>query len=60
MTLMTELIELSQMPPVVEQTPREQAIALLERLVAKYGFDYIYPYSAASNTFNMGCLLGSG
>ena len=44
--MLEELIIESELPPLVEQTPAQEVAAILDRLVAQKGYDYIYPYAA--------------
>lgn len=53
-TLIEELVtELKDLPPLETLSAREEVTLLLERIVAKYGRDYVYPH--VDNGRGAGC-----
>ena len=55
-TLIEELVaEIAELPPLETLTPREEVTLLLERIVAKYGRDYVYTRVTPVGAKDVGC-----
>ena len=56
-TLIEELVtELADLPPLETLSPREEVTLLLERIVAKYGRDYVYTHVENAWASGPGCV----
>lgn len=55
--MMEEITQLSlDLPPLVEETPRQEVARLLDQLVKEKGADYVYPYAQNGGIMSIDCM----